>query len=307
VAARPRKESPSRNLLSRRPNRNLPRRRPNRPTPATPPAVCRHSHRCGRRSRRATEPRSEPPNSNGVARGPNGRGAVQRPPARDRRTARGDPRVHARRQLLTRSFTLAERRARLPRRHFPRPDRPADSITGTAANLVGLHTTDPATRTCRCGHGCPAAPSPIWTPSFISGAPWSSTSRCAARCGWCAPGPAADSVRRQRPCGRQRTPAAGRRPAEGGHRGRRSRLAGPGGAAVLRHLWKHGPASAKELRTALPELAGSYDYAPGKRWGGKTPLAPRVLTVLSVRGDIVRGPNDGGWTVSRPLWTTAAD
>ncbi len=74
-------------------------------------------------------------------------------------------------------------------------------------------------------------------------------------------------------------------------------------AAVLRHLAEHGAASAKELREALPELAGRYDYAPGKRWGGETPLAPRVLTVLSVRGDIVRGPNDGGWTLSRPRWT----
>ncbi len=76
--------------------------------------------------------------------------------------------------------------------------------------------------------------------------------------------------------------------------------------AVLRHLTEHGPTSAKELRAALPELAGSYDPAPGKRWGGATPLAPRVLTVLSVRGDIVRGPNDGAWTVSRPRWAAAA-
>ena len=78
-------------------------------------------------------------------------------------------------------------------------------------------------------------------------------------------------------------------------------------AAVLRHLAEQGAASAKELREALPELAGRYDYAPGKRWGGETPLAPRVLTVLSVRGDIVRGPNDGAWTVSRPRWTPMAD
>jgi hypothetical protein len=77
--------------------------------------------------------------------------------------------------------------------------------------------------------------------------------------------------------------------------------------AVLRHLAEHGEASVKELRAALPELAGSYDYAPGKSWGGETPLAPRVLTVLSVRGDIVRGPNDGAWTISRPRWVLMAD
>ncbi len=77
--------------------------------------------------------------------------------------------------------------------------------------------------------------------------------------------------------------------------------------AVLQHLAKHGPSSARELRAALPELAGTYDPAPGKRWGGETPLSPRVLTVLSVRGDIVRGPNEGSWTVSRPRWAAAAD
>ena len=73
-------------------------------------------------------------------------------------------------------------------------------------------------------------------------------------------------------------------------------------AAVLTHLDEHGAASSTELRTARPELAGTIDYAPGKRWGGQTPFAPRVLTVLSVRGDIVRGPNDGAWTTSRSRW-----
>lgn len=78
-------------------------------------------------------------------------------------------------------------------------------------------------------------------------------------------------------------------------------------AAVLIHLRRHGPTSARELRAALPELAGDHDPAPGKRWGGTIPLGPRVLTVLGVRGDIVRGPNDGGWTVSRPRWTLRTD
>jgi Winged helix DNA-binding domain len=77
--------------------------------------------------------------------------------------------------------------------------------------------------------------------------------------------------------------------------------------AVLRHLAENGPTSAKELRAALPELTGTYDPAPGKRWGGNTPLSPRVLTVLSARGEIVRGPNEGTWTTSRPRWAAAAD
>ena len=77
-------------------------------------------------------------------------------------------------------------------------------------------------------------------------------------------------------------------------------------AAVLRHLTEQGPATSTELRARLPELAGTYNPAPGKRWGAEVPLAPRVLTVLSARGEIVRGPNDGAWTTSRPRWAIAS-
>lgn len=79
------------------------------------------------------------------------------------------------------------------------------------------------------------------------------------------------------------------------------------GAAVLRHLTENGPTNAKDLRAALPELAGTYDPAPGKPWGGEAPLAPRILTFLAVRGDIVRGPNEGKWTASRPRWVSVGD
>jgi len=78
-------------------------------------------------------------------------------------------------------------------------------------------------------------------------------------------------------------------------------------AAVLRHLSERGHASAKELRAALPELAGSYDPAPGKTWGGAGPISPRVITVLGVRGDLIRGLNEGTWTTSRPRWVATSD
>jgi hypothetical protein len=77
-------------------------------------------------------------------------------------------------------------------------------------------------------------------------------------------------------------------------------------AAVLAQLAERGHASARELRSALPELAGNYDPAPGKRWGGATPVSPRVLTVLAVEGHLVRGPNEGPWTTSRPRWVASA-
>ena len=79
------------------------------------------------------------------------------------------------------------------------------------------------------------------------------------------------------------------------------------GAAVLQHLSEVGHASARELRAALPELAGDYDPAPGKRWGGTTPLSPRVMTVLGVRGELLRGPNESTWTNSRPRWVASSE
>ena len=77
--------------------------------------------------------------------------------------------------------------------------------------------------------------------------------------------------------------------------------------AVLAHLDEHGHANARELREALPQLAGTYDPAPGKSWGGAGPISPRVLTVLGVQGQMVgRGPNEGAWTTSRPRWTASS-
>jgi len=205
-----------------------------------------------------------------------------------------------------RSFTVEERRARLARRHFLTGH--AGSLDDVVADLVGLHATDPATPYLSLWARLPgftiadldaelykrrtlvkhlAMRRTLWTvraedlPLIQSGA----SDRVA------------DNERRRLVADAQKAGLT-----DDGEAWLDSAC-----AAVLRHLAEHGAASAKELRVALPELAGSYNYAPGKRWGGETPLAPRVLTVLSVRGDIVRGPNDGAWTVSRPRWTPTAD
>src|SRR5262245_14327259 len=202
-----------------------------------------------------------------------------------------------------RSFTVDERRARLARRHFLAES--AGSIDGVAADLVGLHATDPATPYLSLWARLPgfavadldaelygrrmlvkhlAMRRTLWTvravdlPLIQSGA----SDRVA------------DNERRRLVADAQKA----------GITDDGAAWLDTACAAVLRHLAEHGAASAKELRAALPELAGRYDYAPGKSWGGETPLAPRVLTVLSVRGDIVRGPNDGAWTISRPRWTS---
>ena len=205
-----------------------------------------------------------------------------------------------------RSFSTAERRARLARRHFL--DAPAGSIGDAVAPLLGLHATDPATPYLSLWARLPgfavadldaglyqrrtlvkhlAMRRTLW----VVGVDDLPLIQAAAS------DRVADNERRKLVTDVQKAGVA----ADG--EGWLDRACD----AVIAHLAEHGPTTARQLREALPELAGTYDPAPGKRWGGDTPLSPRVLTVLSVRGDIVRGPNDGAWTTSRPRWAGATD
>jgi Winged helix DNA-binding domain len=61
-------------------------------------------------------------------------------------------------------------------------------------------------------------------------------------------------------------------------------------------------ARSAELRAEIPLLEGSMTYGEGRSWGGKMSVGPRVLTVLSAGGRVVRGSNDGPWFTSRPRW-----
>ena len=76
-------------------------------------------------------------------------------------------------------------------------------------------------------------------------------------------------------------------------------------AAVLGHLAEHGPASAKELRAALPHSRAATTTRP-ESVGAAGPTGAAGIDGASVRGDIVRGPNDGTWTMSRPRWAPTA-
>ena len=205
-----------------------------------------------------------------------------------------------------RTFTAAERRARLARRHFLTA--PADSITGTAAGLVGLHSTDPATPYLSLwarlpGFAIADLDTELYERRSVIKHLAMRRTLWMVRTGDLA---AIQAGASDRVAGNELRKLIGD-VEKAGVAPDGARWVSAACAAVLRHLQQHGPTSAKELRAALPELSGSHDPAPGKRWGGEIPLGPRVLTVLGVQGEIVRGPNDGAWTVSRPRWTTTAD
>jgi hypothetical protein len=205
-----------------------------------------------------------------------------------------------------RTFTDAERRARLARRHFL--STPAGSIDDAVAGLIGLHATDPATpylslRARLSSFAVADLDAALYERRFLV------KHLAMRRTLWvvdvddlphiqaAASDRVADNERRRLVADVQKAGVAD----DGDAWLDRAR------DAVLAYLAANGPASARQLRESLPELAGTYDPAPGKTWGGTTSVAPRVLTVLSVRGDIVRGPNDGTWTTSRPRWAAVSD
>jgi hypothetical protein len=204
-----------------------------------------------------------------------------------------------------RSFTVAERHARLARRHFL--GEPGSDASAVTKALVGLHATDPATPYLSLWARIPGF-ARAHLDARIYGDRSLVKHLAMRRTLWvvCADGLSAVQV------------ASSDRVADTESRKliadvEKAGVAVDGvgwlrtaSAAALAYLEANGPTSAAQLRVALPELAGTYDPAPGKPWGGATPLSPRVITVLAVRGEVVRGPNQGGWTSSRPLWVSAA-
>ncbi|OBG20832.1 hypothetical protein A5765_22255 [Mycolicibacterium celeriflavum] len=205
-----------------------------------------------------------------------------------------------------RNFTVDERRARLARRHFLCEQ--AESVRDVAGRVVGLHTTDPATPYLSlwarlAGFTTADLDAELYERRTLvkhlamRRTLWTVRAEDLPLIQVAASDRVADNERRRLIADAQKAGLC-----EDG-----DAWLDAAGAAVLRHLAENGPTNAKDLRAALPELAGTWDPAPGKRWGGETPLGPRILTALSVRGDIVRGPNEGKWTTSRPLWVPTAE
>ncbi|WP_425956607.1 winged helix DNA-binding domain-containing protein [Xylanimonas sp. McL0601] len=75
-------------------------------------------------------------------------------------------------------------------------------------------------------------------------------------------------------------------------------------AAVLAALADGRQAASTELKAELPILQGTVRYGAG-RWSADLAIAPRVLTILSAQGRVVRATNRGDWATSRPRWATA--
>ncbi|NYG58272.1 hypothetical protein BJ980_001195 [Nocardioides daedukensis] len=85
----------------------------------------------------------------------------------------------------------------------------------------------------------------------------------------------------------------------------------PDGAAWLAEreqevlgLLAGGGLQTSDIRKQVPDMDAKVPTGGvNSKWGGPTPIGPRVLTWLGARGLIVRGRNGGHWRISRAEWT----
>jgi hypothetical protein len=202
-----------------------------------------------------------------------------------------------------RRIDVAERRARLARRHRLAPGERAGDVVDAARSLVCLHATDPATIY-------------LSAAARVEGMAVADLDRALY----------ADRSLVKHLAMRRTLFVFPRETLGVAQAGASDRVAGAERRRVVRDVERAGlypdgerwlaeasglvlaalaggrEATSSELRDEIPLLEGSFAYGEGKSWGGQVPVGPRVLTTLSAAGRIVRASNDGAWNVSRPRW-----
>jgi Winged helix DNA-binding domain len=202
-------------------------------------------------------------------------------------------------------ITVAERRARLASRHRLAPAFRADCVVEAARSMVCLHATDPAT--VYLSAWARVEDMQIADMDRALYVDRSLVKQLAMRRTLFAfP---RDALGVAQAAAGNRVAAAERRRLirhveEAGLQADGARWLAKAEREVLAALADGREATSSELRADIPELEGSIDYGEGRSWGGRMSVGPRVLTVLSAAGEVVRGSNNGAWTVSRPRWTS---
>jgi Winged helix DNA-binding domain len=207
----------------------------------------------------------------------------------------------------TRHFTIAERRSRIARRHGLAPAHRAADVVEAARRVVCLHATDPATvflsaQARVADMGVADLERALYVDrSLVKHLAMRRTlfvfprERLAdAQAG------ASDRVAGQE---RRRIVALVEKT---GLQRKGARWLEKVSRQVVAALSDGRERTVAELRREVPLLDGAVTFGAGKAWAGTMPIAPRVLTVLSAAGAVVRATNAGSWTTSRPRWTSMA-
>jgi len=75
--------------------------------------------------------------------------------------------------------------------------------------------------------------------------------------------------------------------------------------AALKALAARGEATASELGSDVAELGMKLVLSPGKKYEAEVSIASRVLLVLAAEGHVVRGRPRGSWISTQYRWVTA--
>ena len=73
-------------------------------------------------------------------------------------------------------------------------------------------------------------------------------------------------------------------------------------AEVMVALRARGEATATDLTTDVPDLGRKLEFGVGKTWGGTVGVSTRVLFLLATEGQILRGRPRGTWISSQYRW-----
>ena len=204
-----------------------------------------------------------------------------------------------------RRITVAERRARLAARHHLAA--PAGSVEQAAADLVGLHSSDPvsvylaararvrALRVADLEHALYEARTLVRMLGM-------------RRTMFVVPRDLA--VVMDAACTRALAPA---------ERRRLVRLLAEQGIAAMPEAWlvdverrtlaalaARGEATARELTEEVPELTAKLSFGAGRSWAGTVGVSTRVLFLLASEGRILRARPRGTWVSSQYRWAATA-
>jgi hypothetical protein len=205
-----------------------------------------------------------------------------------------------------RRFSIAERRARLARRHFLAPGSQAHDPVQLAGGMVGLHATDPATVYLAARARLRGDAGAELEQALYEGR---TLLRMIGMRRTLFVFPLDLAAIIQAACTEAIVAAQRRRYAR---EIEKSGIAKDGEkwlrracAATLKALEARGQAFATELSSDVPLLREKVHYGEGKKWAGSTSMTSWVLFLLAAEGRIVRARPRGVWTSSQWSWVPA--
>jgi hypothetical protein len=205
-----------------------------------------------------------------------------------------------------RNVGVAERRARLAVRHHLAPGERAGTVTAAAADIIGLHGTDPASvYLAAWARTCPVDQAAVERALYeerslvrmlgmrrtVFVVPGALVPVIQAAC----TDQIAERLRKQLV---QVVQGAGVAPDA-------ATWLREVGEATVRLLAARGTATGAELAREEPRLRTQIVDAADNPYGGAVNLTTRLLTLLSAEGLIMRGRPRGGWTSAQFEWSVA--